>query len=479
MLALGVLLSLGGCVELEVSELGQAKNFRGVPYSLPYTSFDTVVTWRLVACSPAARIAADMDATVRILPDPAHRYVIDTNSLSSWFKTSSLQIDRHENGMLKSVNADAQDQSAQVIGNLVKSAVGIATLAAGGAPVGTLAVAGVAARRTGDCQAAAAMAVEAADAAATALRAATARVGEARERVAEINRQLAEMGPQPDAAALAKLRRALQQLDDRVTEQSAAEGRLSVALEPITARVHLRWPESGSRPAKDDILREKVPFPPGQLAKWVVLGDDAKAAETLNANAEVVLALGPIGGPSHAVPEGDRRPDPTLGIRFRDPVPSRLTATQQGRELASREAGVHQFGTLFHLPLRNVLFQSNELAVEMDAAGILTMARYADKAAAAATATGTLADLVGGIGAARQGRRDARLDRIQRENELLEAQKTRRDLLRELAPTVPVAPDETARRLADFKAETALAAAETEAIQAEIARREARARLAR
>ena len=97
----------------------------GLPYPLPYTRYEIEITRQIAGCGPLLKALVKADIKkVTTAPDPNQIFVLDPNSLSSAFKTSAVKIDYQLNGSLASLNASAEDRSAQIISNVVAIAGG-------------------------------------------------------------------------------------------------------------------------------------------------------------------------------------------------------------------------------------------------------------------------------------------------------------------------------------------------------------------
>ena len=94
---------------------------RGVLYALPMAVFDVeakfVVTW----CTKTANVAnlqyelAGGTIKQRFAADPLETYRLDYAELNSSLKTTSATVSMHPNGMIKSINAEVEDRTAQAL----------------------------------------------------------------------------------------------------------------------------------------------------------------------------------------------------------------------------------------------------------------------------------------------------------------------------------------------------------------------------
>lgn len=162
--AAGLTLTLGGCAT-HLSTLPDWKVTKGetalsgIPYSLPMLQHEVTLTRAISNCPQQLVITNDLlplvDAGGGVTRDPhpetftrgglavtmkveakeryvpGERYLIDYESLKAPFTTTNLAIAVYPSGVLKSLNASADDQTAQVIQAGVKFGFSVAKLTAG------------------------------------------------------------------------------------------------------------------------------------------------------------------------------------------------------------------------------------------------------------------------------------------------------------------------------------------------------------
>lgn len=141
--ALGLLL-LGCTATLKTSEIDESPGTgdylpAGFPYRLPVAEVVPSSALVLIRCpdpdsqNPELRRAAfQLTATITAEQKSGRLLLVDYRSLSAFNKTGTLAITRHENGMLKTVNAGIEDQSAEIVAAIASTAAGIALLATAG-----------------------------------------------------------------------------------------------------------------------------------------------------------------------------------------------------------------------------------------------------------------------------------------------------------------------------------------------------------
>lgn len=123
----GCLVALSGCTTALNTRFvaERAPPLNGVIYALPMAAFDVQAQVLVTSCAVDAAGVAILDyeltgGSIRnnFVPDPTETYSFDYSALNSPLKTTTATVALHPNGMLKSVNADVEDKSAQVLTSL-------------------------------------------------------------------------------------------------------------------------------------------------------------------------------------------------------------------------------------------------------------------------------------------------------------------------------------------------------------------------
>ena len=120
----------------------------GIPYALPALRYKLGITSRVASCSTLVQLGTqafsdgNFALATKIVPTatyvPGERYLADYDALTSPFKTTSFTIENYPSGVLKSVNASAEDQSGPLIKDVVSIGLSIAGMAGGVGPIGLL-----------------------------------------------------------------------------------------------------------------------------------------------------------------------------------------------------------------------------------------------------------------------------------------------------------------------------------------------------
>ncbi len=105
---------------------------RSFPYALQKTKLATAFTVTLAGCKikpddtrPAMQIKIAATTTQTYEADPLERYYIDYGELIGFFKTTNLKVITANDQTLQTLNAEVNDQTLQVTGALLQSAVQI------------------------------------------------------------------------------------------------------------------------------------------------------------------------------------------------------------------------------------------------------------------------------------------------------------------------------------------------------------------
>lgn len=111
----------------------------GVLYNLPMAAFDVEAKFLIIGCRNSEGLATVsyelVGGTVqhKLVPDPTETYNIRYDVLNSPTKITSATVTLHPNGMLKSINADIDDRTAQVMASAANVAINLFKAASIGA----------------------------------------------------------------------------------------------------------------------------------------------------------------------------------------------------------------------------------------------------------------------------------------------------------------------------------------------------------
>lgn len=113
----------------------------GIVYFLPVAEYEVTLTRQLTRCDSAdagdprkdLRVAVKITATLttRYVQDPQKAFLLQYDALSGPTKTTDVSVDLYENGTLKSINAEAVDETRQIFANVVSGVSSLALSSAG------------------------------------------------------------------------------------------------------------------------------------------------------------------------------------------------------------------------------------------------------------------------------------------------------------------------------------------------------------
>ncbi len=466
-----------GCVSLDVkptSSVAGGAQREGIRYRLPFSQFKGVQIRRLTKCGPKPEIAIKLDSvSIVSSPDWTRQYVVDMHSLSSAMKTSALKIERYPNGQLKSINAEAEDRSAAVIGSAISTALKFVTPipdpAAGGAMFGPQA-----------CTPEAAQSLVDAALLKDKLATVTAKIEEETADLNGLVEQVQLAGGKSDKSLRVKLVATSSALQKSRAEHVKIQKKLDEELKKITLSEEFLWPL-----APTDFGPKPMPLPVDVATKWF-----APPAIKMMSDLSCTQFWLDRTGPGIIETVSDKDDEAFQGIRYRESEPGAFVVTGspvqsmaapgircdsgRGKEEFRFPAEIHQIGRLMTLPFNNRMFQSNAISATWDEAGRLTMVSYGEKTAAAETVANLASTSVSAFRDAVSARRSEELQDLKARNDLLTARVTNAELMGKLSPPV----DPNIEAIANFDADRRLSEAETAAINAELALNRARAELA-
>ncbi|MGT2515453.1 hypothetical protein ACVOMT_15605 [Sphingomonas panni] len=468
----------------------------GVSYRLARLDYTLTVTRTLARCPEPGKSPLEVEVAAVAVPTygPSEEVMIDYAALANGWKTTSVALETFPNGVLKSVNAQVSDQTGPAVKAGVSSLVGIAKLALGvpGIPQGAAAHAaaqGEGFRGILQCTDLAKTLLETLKTL-DARRDATAKARDAAK--AELDAfdadhagsTLTDAAKAQRAALATKSRTAA----DAAKEAADASAKQRLQLSVQTTRT-LATDAPGSSSLRPDataggalfakllqvlVTKDGVPVGPpmpvpASLDFGSSTGTDVAAQGALRglidrATAQVdfrptgsALAATVVASAAACGPGKGRSP---CGVLYRSVTPARLQVCRYSEQLVecgTRPAGdpyvlirdernAPQLGGLRSLPLRNGPFETNSLVAVFREDSSLSTVAYAKPTAGGVAAIGALGDVVTGA---------TEVDSFARG----------RNLRRQ--------GNQTARS----KAETDLATAQAAAIEAELKRREAQAKL--
>lgn len=136
-----------GCTTAIRTHAPAAGISRGYAYQLPVLAYEAEIKRVLTECPQGAdqRLRFEITATAASRLAQGETVVVDYESLTNGMKTSDLVLKSHPNGMLKSINFQVDDRTADVVNEAVKAAVSVGKIAIG-LPIGGAVAGGPATR---------------------------------------------------------------------------------------------------------------------------------------------------------------------------------------------------------------------------------------------------------------------------------------------------------------------------------------------
>jgi len=425
----------------------------GMPYPLPYTRYAIEITRQLAGCGPQLKALVTATVTsVTAAPDPKQIFVLDPNSLSSPFKTSSVLVGYQVNGAPASLNATAEDRSAQVIANVVSTAVKLASITA-------LAGAGTAADEACSDEARAARDVIKKQAPIVA--AATKLVEAYTARLKDLGLKAAALGSNLDTRTRDALSDAYDALARATQDLAEKKDVLDKALKIVTFVETKYWPDDG------DTATGRFPLPASVFARWGNVDKNEKERDRFTVFASLAGAT-PLG-------RSLDQPDivqPELGVPIRTPLTGRMRlcagtpCAATDTPIAESVGDVMQLGYIYYLPCKSRPFSSIDCTFVMTDAGQLKSMGASQKAATAEGATGAAKDLVTQAAGLQDTLASAKTTRLQAATAEIKAKADYAAAVQALQPDpLKTATDDTAT----LKASTDLLSARRAQLEAEAA----------
>ncbi len=396
---LGIGLALSGCATgISISHVTSSQTaLTGVPWNLAMTQYSVTITRQIIDCKGGVKGSVTVSTTVRKALDDQQRYLLDASGI---WATSDITSTLAADGTSTGLNAQSQDETATVVANIVSLAAQAAVARGQGIPS--------AKQPTASCTTDVANALAAlnppnkpalkdlVDTDTTALMAATARVTVLTAQVANDKSYKTAL-----AAALGALAKAQARL-------SADQAQLTKYLKKVSDTETVTWPQQA------DQFTTPVPFqlPQAVLDKWVTfelpVGTVVKTPPHLS-EFDVYLTLYSAApdGSWHMPTTPPATGDVSVGVPVRlprigrllacsgepclDPLPPTWVPSDTQSLALIPDQPVLQLGQMYNVRVAGGVFKSENAVITLDSNGVPTSIEVAEKAAAAAAATGSAA----------------------------------------------------------------------------------------
>ncbi len=465
-LCCAVLLCAGCTTSLKVTRVDPDKPETriGAPYPLMFSRYEVLITRQITECASKLKISTKADIkSVEGAPDPEQVFVIDPNSLASPLKTSEVNLEYFPNGAVSTLNAVAEDRSAQIISNAVGSLAKVISIVAmaGAAPNVTAPPA---------CSPAVLTALKFAKSQTPIVKAAKTVVDAATEEIVGLNKKISQMNSNVDERTKTALSKASDALTVAQMDLDNKQAALEKALKIITYTETYYWPEHGSQASgvKD--------LDPAVFKRWGPdggLDDDRRARKSF----AIFFNLTAVGAAGAGTTARDlTKPDvvdPKHGIPYRQPALGKLSiclgrdCTPDNLPIAEQIGPVLQLGYVYYLPCESRAFSSVACKFSMADSGFVKSMGSAQKAATAEGLSGSLKDTATQLGSLQDSLSSSKTKKLEAQTAALKAQADY------AAAAAALQPDPTK---SDVE-ETAILKANTELLDAKRALLEAQAAL--
>ncbi|MEM1153932.1 MAG: hypothetical protein AAGI44_07310, partial [Pseudomonadota bacterium] len=361
----------------------------GVVYTLPFTQFDIEILRRVSSCDgEKMKVATKASFKPRLAPDLDQIYAIDVTSMSRLFNHASTEVALHAGTThLKTINAEAQDKSLEVAASVVKTVVGIATVAAGAGGPAAVCYDPVDPDQPGTAEL-----LKAAKDQEKRVADVTGELNELTLNLASKVSEIADLKPATDPALEKERLELLQKLKSKKILLELEEKKLAKALSPISHTDKLTWPQTG------DQFSSATPstLPMATLIKWV--GKNSADASQLRAF-DVYFALERVGGygrdplvvieppvnPGEGQVDVQTPPDQneteplSSSLQYRIPVAGRIVACKVAQcssddlsnLIGKSDTSLAQLGHVNSLPIKTKAFESAKFSAEWTKDGYL------------------------------------------------------------------------------------------------------------
>lgn len=450
----------------------------GAPYNLTFTQYEVTVARRLAGCvndttkANEMIVALDISVTRKEVRDPKREYIIDFSALRSFFKTSNITVEYHDNGALKSVNAAADDKTATVLSSVFTS---VGKLAGVSAPAATTTVAMTAIETTVGCTSTIAGILQGVAAQEATVKAKTVDMAIVTADLERLTAMGAAMGRAWGKNERAELGKQINLLYETRRELAKANDALKESLSKLAITTTVVWPPGGETRASPTALIPALTRE--QMKPWGSPSDanyaDLQAGTAVWTKLRTTSPIGRTVGCANDICADDE----VSGLKYRMPAPGQLlvcTSTDctlpTDKSVAFVDSGLmSQLGPVLALPLKNYPFMKQSIEATFNDAGQPTKLGYKDESAGAEGAAGVFGSLVDEVIKAKEARKPkTEVERLKEETELLKA---RAELAAAKKALEPPKFSAQADAVATYTADTSV-------LQAELAKLQAAAALA-
>lgn len=463
--ALFILFAMAGCsTELKVHRYFDPVNIptAGAPYALSFTQYEIAVTRRLVACSSAGdptdpdpvkqqpkpidlKVAIKADIKSTEARDPMRNYVIDLESLNSFFKTTSATVAYYDNGAIKSLNASAEDKGGEFIASIAGTFGKLVSAGVSSAGILALTVA-----PPSGCSTITKTNLAKLDKLETEIEQSNEKIKFLTDELSKLNALLLASKELSSKATREKLGQLQVQLMDEMAKSRAAAKATEPLLKGLTEKQTFNWPNDGEtfstsagNPAMPNLDRKLYdswlnPSPKKvytETAGDMALYQQLATASAIHLKLQAAEPLGRTQGCAKDCPD-----DKLEGFKYRIPAEGQLLVcadticSEETLHKASDIAQISQLGHVYVLPLKSTMFSTKSISATFAENGRPTSIGVAataasDKAASTIAAIGDLATTL------HKTRSEKELNDLKAKTEILKAQKDYADATAALHPS--------------------------------------------
>lgn len=411
----------------------------GVVYFLPKAQYDVALTRRLTQCD-ANGVTVKFDVVVKTnyVPDTASTYQIRYEDLSSPTKKTDIKVDLYENGTLKSVNAEAVDETRQVIANVISGVGSLGLTLAGGVFKPTF-IEGID-KPSLPCH-------ENISGSIASLRKTVQRSGKLEVEIAD--KKVAIVDNAGDPKALKKLRAELKALEEQLEElQKQSKGLATLLTDDQSYSVSPEKSGVEKSLLSNEVLLNKW-FTEEAIKNGLLLGEkDQKQRKMVTDLTKATLVVNLSGSITSVAPKDaliackkSSEDEQCKPLFYRQPVVGTLmvcketcfngSTTNPKAVISSAQTLIPQLGPLSSLSFRNGPFEDNSLKVTFNSAGGIETFGSASKASAV-EASAAFKDSVDAIAKYRDQKRTLDIQKLNEDADRLKAAKARIDAELEL-----------------------------------------------
>ncbi|MCI3878467.1 hypothetical protein [Acinetobacter higginsii] len=431
----------------------QPSKMVGAPYPLGFTRYKVDITRQVIGCNPFKGIVKADIKVVESAPDPLQMFVIDTNSLSNIFKTSTVTLEYKPNKMVSSLNATAEDHTVQVISNIVSSGIKVASiLAAASGPVQD---------PQADCTTDTSEALKAVSSQKSTVTITTKKTDTLTEEVAALNAKIATLGINVDKTTKLQLSNKYDELKSATAESQKAQDALEKSLKSLSNTQSVYWPDNGNQASGSPTYDKKIVLAWVDLKKGISLKNIDLSQFDVWFKLEKTISTGRDLKKEEVV-------DTRLGLPYRQPESGKLTICGGGScddtsstILAEKTGDVLQLGHIYYFPCRSPSFSSVSCSFSMTDTGQIKAMGSENKVSSAEAATIVLKDALTQYSTFQKDKSDAKINKIKAETDLLSAQSAQESI------RVAGLTQDTKDATAILTADTALKSAKIANIQAQ------------